>query len=430
LLAASNRDAAALWSAALDALAGRVAPRTRASLGANTAPLELLPGSLRVAVRAAELPAWISSGALALLCRSVERLTDGMQALAFAPVPDGSELARDPLRELGSFIATPTTAAARDRIRALVHAPGPSSRCVLLHGARGSGKTHLLRCAASALDDRFPGAVRFLSAGELVLQLVDALWRREIDAFRTTLRTARALVIDDLEALEAREATQEELALAIDAALGAATPVLLASTRTPLALVDILPGLASPLAASESFELAAPAWEARVAIVLDRVRSWGLDVAPAVASELAAHLRTELEPLDAVLTRLIAESGAGLQDAASVQRILQAGAKSQERPAPERVLELVARHFGVRTRDLRSRSRAAHSSTPRQVAIYLLRRHCGLSYPEVGRQLRRHHTTALHADRLVQRQLQSDAGLRSAIVVLEKELRSRPGRGR
>jgi chromosomal replication initiation ATPase DnaA len=54
--------------------------------------------------------------------------------------------------------------------------------------------------------------------------------------------------------------------------------------------------------------------------------------------------------------------------------------------------------------------------------MYLIRRHCGLSYPEIGRRFERHHTTAIHSDRLVQQQLQHSGALRSAVVILEKEL--------
>ena len=54
--------------------------------------------------------------------------------------------------------------------------------------------------------------------------------------------------------------------------------------------------------------------------------------------------------------------------------------------------------------------------------MYLMRRHCNLSYPEIGRRFGRHHTTALHSDRVVQELLRENAGLRAAVVLIEKEL--------
>jgi chromosomal replication initiation ATPase DnaA len=48
--------------------------------------------------------------------------------------------------------------------------------------------------------------------------------------------------------------------------------------------------------------------------------------------------------------------------------------------------------------------------------------HCGLSYPEIGRRFNRHHTTALHSDRVVQEHLGENASLRAAVLLVEKEL--------
>ena len=200
MLSASNRDAVALWSAALDTLAGRASPRTRAALAAATSPLELQPATLRVATRISEIRASIASGAIALLRRAVERLTDGAQALALVPIPDAAVLTRDPRLEFASFIVSPSNTATRDRTCALANGRSPAPPLMLVYGPKSSGKTHLLRCAAAALQDRLPGSVFSLSADALVLQLVEALWKADLDAFRSRMAHASALVIDGLEA--------------------------------------------------------------------------------------------------------------------------------------------------------------------------------------------------------------------------------------
>jgi chromosomal replication initiator protein len=432
LFSTSGRDAAALWATALDALAGRVAPRTRSTIAASTAALELSATALRVAARTSELSGWLGSGSVSLLRRTVQRLTDGAQSLALAPVRATAPLGRDPLLDFASFIVSPANSAARDRVRAAASGRDRGPSFLLLEGPHGAGKTHLLRSAATALADRLAQPVLALSAEQVVLELVDALWRDDLASFRARLVGASALILDGLEALEGREATQVELVPAISGALERGATVILSSGRFLLRGAQILPELARLLERAEIVELEAPGWETRVAIALDRIQAWGLRATPEVASYIAVQLRSDLERLDAVLTLLIGESCAsgGLEDLTLVEQILQGTSLASERPSAEHVIQLVARHFGIRLRDLRSSGRAPRFSAPRQIAMYLLRRHCGLSYPEVGRVFRRHHTTALHSDRLVQRRLQTDPVLRSAVLVLEKELRSRPERGR
>jgi chromosomal replication initiator protein len=429
VFSASSREAAALWAAAIDALSGRVSPRTRAALTASTAALELLPRALRVTVDPARLPAWIGGGTIALLAVSVARLTDGEQSLALCPVEAPAPLTRDPRLAFASFIASPANRAARDAMRSIARRD-PSLPFALLLGPSGSGKSHLLRCAAAELSERLP-TPSFSALGEqLVLDLIDALWQQALPALRSRLAGASALVIDGIESLRDRHATQEELGLAIDDALERGAPVLLSLRSSAVGRAELLPQLADRLARARTYTLEVPGWEARVALVLARLRPWGVRATPEVAALIASHLRADLEGLDATLTALIGASSGALDDPPLVEQLLAGSSRDADRPSPEHVIGLVAHHFDISPRDLRSSARTGRTSAPRQIAMYLLRRHCGLSYPEVGRQFQRHHTTALHSDRLVQRRIQSDPALRSAVNLLEKELRSGPERGR
>ncbi len=409
-------EAVALWSGTLDALSSRVSARSRAALCDATRCLELRGSSLRVAARSGPLPGWVRSGTVALLDQALDTLSEGSVALALVPVDPGAPLDRDPRLDLGSFITSPANAPTRDALRSFVNdARGPAR---VLIGPSGSGKTHLLRAAAARL-----GAPCH-PAEALSMQVVQAIWDEDLDGLRERLRGSAALVVDGIEALEGREATQEELATALLDLDARSVPVLLSSARPPAKLSLESPGLRERLERADPVELAAPGWETRVAIILDRIRGWGVETSPEVASLLAGRLRSQLERLDTTLTSLLARcaGNAELTDADLVRQLVDGGARRSIRVSADEVIALVARHFDVRLRDLRSPSRSPRVTTPRQIAMYLVRRHCGLSYPEIGRRFDRHHTTAIHSDRLVQKQLEQNGSLRSAVVLLEKEL--------
>lgn len=99
-------------------------------------------------------------------------------------------------------------------------------------------------------------------------------------------------------------------------------------------------------------------------------------------------------------------------------------------PTPEVVLEVVARQFGLRVRDLRAPDRSKPRTQARHLGAYLLRTRCGLSYPEIGRRLDRDHSTALYGVRRTEERLTRDASLASLLGIVEKELVSRAERGR
>jgi chromosomal replication initiation ATPase DnaA len=72
-----------------------------------------------------------------------------------------------------------------------------------------------------------------------------------------------------------------------------------------------------------------------------------------------------------------------------------------EQTAAERVLVAVARYYDVTVAGLSSPSRRRELTRPRQVAMFLLHVHLGLSYPAIGRLLGRDHSTIVHGVRRV-----------------------------
>jgi chromosomal replication initiator protein len=418
-------EASSLWKSLLHHLAHRLAPHTRDAIATNTRCLERTAGQLRVAANAAELDAWIRAGHLGAIEGALASLSDGAVALAFVPVDDVAALHSDPSYTFATFVTSPANAAARDRARAFAKLRGGAGQAILFHGPLAAGKTHLLRAIAAARAERSPAASSLLRSGEqLSLELVAAIRADEIEQFRARLASAGALLVDDVHALAGREATQEELVGALDALSARGVPVALTSARPTERTAGLIEPLRERLAAIEAIEVRPAEWETRVAIVQARSRRWGVEPSPAVATFLAGRSRANLGGLDGVLTRLLGRSSStrSLEDVDVVRHLLSDAADRLERVTPEDVLTAVSRHFNVRLRELYSTSRSPRITTPRQIAMYLVRRHCGLSYPEIGRRFRRHHTTALHSDRVVQEHLAENASLRAAVLLVEKEL--------
>lgn len=85
------------------------------------------------------------------------------------------------------------------------------------------------------------------------------------------------------------------------------------------------------------------------------------------------------------------------------------------------IVAAVATHFGVGELDLMTRSKSKTVVFARQVAIYLTRQILKLSYPEIGRQFDRDHTTAIHACR----RIGNDPTVRPHLTALISRLCSR-----
>jgi chromosomal replication initiator protein len=419
-------DAAmSLWKSVLQVLAHRLVATTRDSLLENTRCLERTSDSLRLAANLGELEGWIRAGHIGAIESTLSSLSDAAVALALVPVEDVSKLDADPGFTFASFVASPANATARTRARKFATDPSACGAGIAIHGGAGAGKSHLLRAIAAARNERAPEeSVRHRGAEQLSLELVGAIASENLAEFREDLLASRMLLLDDVHALHGREATQEELLHTLEALEERGVPVAVALAKPPERCTGLIEPLRRRLGRLEQLEVRPPEWETRLAIVLARTRSWGVEPKPAVAELLASRLRGNLAQLDVLLTRLLTQSSCShaLGDIGAVKHLLSHTSDPLIRVTPEDVLSAVAQQFNVRPRDLRSSSRSPRITTPRQIAMYLVRRHCGLSYPEIGRRFAKHHTTALHSDRVVQQQLGDNASLRAAVLLVEKEL--------
>ena len=423
-------DAVASWGSTLDALTERLSKRAWRSLRDHSRCLELTGSTLRVAARSDELRAWIRAGHLSAVVSELTR--GGGRKLAIVPVPAAEDLGRDPYLEIDSFVASPANAGIRRRLRDFVATPPPNAGGLLIHGPGGSGKTYLLRALAAELSRSHPDRVWLADGAALSLGLVDAIRNDGVAEFERRLRAASALLIDDVDRLEDRPATQKLLLGALRDLAQRGARIVLSSGRSVEDLSGLDAGLRALMDSGERIPLGAPEWETRVAIVLDHVERWPVETTLETASLLAGHLRSDLARIDETLTSLMAQctSSAELRDPDFVRQVLKTGSRRDVRVNANRVISLVARHFDVRIKSLRSANRSARITVPRQIAMYLVRRLCGLSYPEIGRLFGRHHTTALHSFRRTRGRIDQHEAFRATIALLEKELLQSSERGR
>lgn len=411
-----------LWPSVIDSLRGQLSARRIDEVERATRPVERTATSLRVAARSETLRTWMNDGRLSLLDAAVTRLSGAETELALLPV--ASDPLEDPVLTLDAFIPSPSSQRVVRLARELGSGARAPEHCTLVMYAPGAaGKTHLLRGIAREHSKLSSSSALSMGAHHLSLALVAALRRGDIESFRTPLESCDLLLVDDLQALADRSATQAELARAIARRRERGAPTVLATSAAPSS-VAFGDDLRSGLQNAHAVEIEPPGWETRVAVILERIARWQVPTGTEVASFLAGELGPGLARIDAVLTRLMTHPACatGLRDPELVRRILDSDGPVVASARPQVVLRLISRHFGIRPIDLRSPNRSPRVATPRQIAMYLLRHHCGLSYPAIGQQFNRHHTTAMHACRRIESQRDVNSSLRATVLLLEKEL--------
>jgi chromosomal replication initiator protein len=144
-----------------------------------------------------------------------------------------------------------------------------------------------------------------------------------------------------------------------------------------------------------------PDLETRLAILTRKAKEHRLLLSGEVAMLVASRLRANIRDLESCLARLGTYASLDAQpiSVALAETVLQQMLAERDRAltAP-RIQQAVAEYFGVKTSEIRSKSRLRAVTFPRQVAMFLCRELTSASLPEIGRYFGgKDHTTVLHS---------------------------------
>ena len=165
----------------------------------------------RLRVLEREVAALDSQAAGQSVFRDPERVDEAEELAArvregAAPPPGPS-----PSFPLDAYAVGPSNAMAIEAVREVLARPGRRYNPLVLSGASGRGKTHLLHAAGLELARRPGAVVACLSTQTFIDELIAAIDGNRMEWWRARYRRATALLLDDIHLLAGKERTQEEL---------------------------------------------------------------------------------------------------------------------------------------------------------------------------------------------------------------------------
>jgi chromosomal replication initiator protein len=274
---------------------------------------------------------------------------------------------------------------------------------LLVHGPPGCGKTHLLEAIGPAARVH-RGRVRALliTAEQFTAQFIDALNARSLPGFRQKTRSVDLLLVDDVQFLENKKATLEELLYTIDALHGRQGQIVLTSDRPVDQLHAFSPELASRIAAGLVVAVDLPDFATRRGIVRHTADRLGVALDDEVVELIARQVVGSARLLSGAINRLVAAARAAGQ---SVTREL-AEAELVDfcrQHAPQVRLADIQRalceEFGVEPAVLRSQRRTRAAAEPRMLCMWLARRFTRAALSEIGEFFGgRRHSTVVSAN--------------------------------
>jgi chromosomal replication initiator protein len=290
------------------------------------------------------------------------------------------------------------------------------------------GKTHLCR----AIYGRAGNAALYRSSEEFTTEVTEALRAGQMPKIRQRYRRqANLLILEDVQFLVGKRATQAELFHTLDHLMEHGKTVVFSADRCPSELDELDPKLRSRMASGLIARIGPPERDTRRAILRERAARGGVRV-PAECIELLAD--RELGSVRDVLSWALnhGRTRASLLRAEITPQLVAQALAAVELPGRPRSLDEIvaetARAYGQTIEALRSRSRKQLFVRLRQIAMYLARLYTDASLADIGRAFGRDHTSVMYAIDVVERRIVERPQLRYELEALAARISGPPAR--
>ncbi len=328
-----------------------------------------------------------------------------------------------------TFVVGASNQFAHAAAKAVAAQPAKHYNPLFLYGGVGLGKTHLVSAIGNYVRRISPEIrVAYLPAEEFTTQLINSLQSDRMEAFKNTFRRVDILIIEDVQFLAGRERTQEEFFHTFNALYASRRQIILTSDKVPKEISGLEERLRNRFEWGLIADIQPPDVETRVAILERKAELDSLKLPRDVAMYIASRVSSNVRELEGCLTRLgayasIAKKPITLDFARMVLENVMRSRNANI--TPEMIQAAVAKQFGIRVRDLLSRSRTRELVVPRQLAMYLTRKLTKASFPAIGERFGgRDHSTVIHACTLIENRARTDRELEDAITEISRQLQT------
>ena len=295
-----------------------------------------------------------------------------------------------------------------------------------IHSSVGLGKTHLMHAIAWELRKSRPGCrFLYLSAEQFMYQFVKALKTQDTLSFRDMFREVDVLMVDDIQFICGKKATQEEFFHTFNELISEGKQIVLCSDSSPLALKDIDARLKTRLAQGLVVDIFPTTYEMRIGILQSKAQAMNAAIPQDVIEFLAERITTNVRELEGALRRVVANAqllGSPIT-LDTTKMILRDTLNLYEKELSiDLIQKETAEYFQIQPNNLKSNSKERRVAQPRQIAMYLSKVLTTHSLPEIGAAFDRDHTTIMHAVRTIEERMKADLKVYEDVEALRKSL--------
>lgn len=332
-----------------------------------------------------------------------------------------------------TFVVGSSNKFAWSAAKAVADAPGKPKgyNPLFLYGESGLGKTHLLYAIAHAIHAQHPEyRIVYIKGDAFTNELIAAIQSGKNQEFREKYRAADVFLMDDVQFIAGRQASQEEMFHTFNTLYEQGKQIVFTADRPPKEMLRLDDRLKTRFEWGLPVDIQPPDYETRVAIIKNKAISRGMNLPEPVLSFIAENITANVRQIEGTVNKILAfQELLGQQvDVDTVTRAVRDMFKDKQdfMPSPDTIIEEVGKFYNIDPLDIKGQARTKDTVMARQVAMYEIRRMTNLSLKEIGKVFNgRDHTTAMHSIERVEKLIKDSPEQAEAIKDINANINAR-----
>lgn len=351
----------------------------------------------------------------------------GQLRLPHIPACGSSVRALHPRYTFDQFMAGDSNLLALSACKSMVADTDSVGPCLYINSSTGLGKSHLTHAVAHQILATSPMTrLHYLTAQQFSAEMVRDIQANTMDRFKRKYHDhCDILLVEDVHSLTGKKKTQEELNELLDSLIKGGKRVIFTANSAPRDLNGIDEEFRSRMTSGLVTTIEAPDVQTRHRIARKKAELQGLLLDDELVAYLAQHIKGDVRQIESAILAIRAKSAlmGGEVEMALVREVVEGIVGAPKSLSAITIGEFVGTQFNVSVKEMQSRTRKKAIVFPRQVAMYLSRRHTQQSLADIGKAFGRDHATVLHSIKVVTDRISRDVSVSAQLELLNRRVK-------
>lgn len=335
----------------------------------------------------------------------------------------------NPKYTFDNFVIGPSNEFASAAAQKAAEDPGQIYNPLFIYGNSGLGKTHLMQAIGNKIKEQFTNVnILYVSGERFTNEFITSVRENTTDKFRTKYRAPDVLLVDDVQFLENKEATQEEFFHTFNELFNYNKQIVLTSDRKPSDLTTLTDRLRTRFGQGLTIDISVPNYETRVAILQKKAQAHNIKIDNSIFEYIADNIRSSIRELEGALLNVISMSEIKECEITMdfVKKTLESviSGDSAGKITPKKIIQKVSVYYNIAENELTGKIKTKEIAIPRQVAMYLCRKMLSMNDTSIGKEFSKDRTTARSNIEKIEDKINTDDKLNADINYIIKDLES------